>query len=316
MFELRHFEVLRAIAREGSLAAAGRALGFSQPTITHHLTAMESQAGTTLVRRGARGAALTPAGDLLLAHGAAVLERVRLAEHELRALLERGVTALRIGTFPTAGALLLPPAVKHLHRLGIEVSLTEGELPLLVDELHARRLDAALVFSQPGEGLDLGGSFEVHPLLDDPLQLVLPADHPLAAQHTVPITTLREEGWIMGHSDWDPVDRVLTWVCAKADFEPVRVMRTDDYAVLQGFVAAGVGIALLPRLGIAANRTDLAVRPIDIPGKADGLTPARKISLAVPLDTPNPGTEQLLRALQVQAQRLLKAWELPRTSAS
>ena len=76
------------------------------------------------MRREAGGAALTPAGELLLVHADAALERVRLAEHELRAHLERGAEALRIGTSPTSGALLLPPAVKEVHLAGVDVSLT------------------------------------------------------------------------------------------------------------------------------------------------------------------------------------------------
>ncbi|MGW3043980.1 LysR family transcriptional regulator [Kitasatospora sp. NPDC001159] len=305
MFEIRQFQVLRAVAREGSLAAAGRSLGFSQPTITHHLTALEARARTPLVRRGARGAVLTPAGALLLTHAEAVLDRVQLAEHELRTFVERGAATLRIGTFPTAGALLLPPAVKKLHEQGIEVSLSEGELPYLIDELAAKRLDAALVFAAPGEVLDLGEQFEIHPLLDDPLELVLPADHPQAREPRVRLPSLREEGWIMGNSDWDPVDQVLVRACAHTGFEPVRVMRTDDYAVLQGFVAAGVGIALLPRLGITADRTDLAIRPLDVSDSTTALS--RRISLALPAGATS-AAGRLLQALRAQSQRLQQTW--------
>lgn len=230
MLELRHLQVLRAIAREGSLAAAGRALRYSQPTITHHLTTLESHFGAPLFHRGPRGAALTEVGESLLPHAEAVLERVRLAEQEVRGMVKRGAATLRVGTFPTAGALLLPPAVRRLHQRGVHISLQEGELPTLLAGLRSRELHMALVFSQPGDRLDLEEEFTVHPLLEDPLLLVLPTDHPQAGLDRVPLTALREDGWIMGTTDWDPCDRLLGWACAQEGFEPVHVMEPTTTA--------------------------------------------------------------------------------------
>ncbi|WP_248001520.1 LysR family transcriptional regulator [Streptomyces sp. RPA4-5] len=248
MLELRHLQILRAIAREGSLAGAARVLRHSQPTVTHHLATLESHFGAPLFLRGPKGATLTEAGEALLPHAEAVLARVRLAEQEVGAMVRRGAETLRVGTFPTAGASLLPPAVRRLHQRGVQVTLREGELPSLLAALRSRELDLALVFSQQGEPLDLDEEFIVHPLLEDPMLVVLPADHEQAGRERVPLTALRDEGWIMGTSDWDPCDRLLSWACAREGFEPAHVMRTDDYGVLQGFVAAGIGVALVPRV--------------------------------------------------------------------
>ncbi|MGW6914335.1 LysR family transcriptional regulator [Kitasatospora sp. NPDC054939] len=355
MLELRHLRVLRAIAREGSLAAAARALHFSQPTVTHHLATLEAHLRTPLVHRGARGAVLTDAGRALLPHAEAVLERILVAEREVRDLAEDGAATLRIGTFPTAGALLLPPAVRELHRQGVRISLTEGEMPTLLAGLRTHELQAALVFHQPagpdpgldpgagtgtgtgpgsearpgghrvagtravprsgggarsgtgprsgpGAGHDLGEEFTVHPLLDDPLLLVLPADHPLARRERVPLAELRGEDWIMSSSDWDPVDRALARACARHGFQPVPAMRTDDYAVIQGFVAAGIGVALVPRLGLAQDRPDLAVRPVE------GRPMTRRIGLAVLNTSVSANADALLAALAVQAERLRADW--------
>ncbi|MGW9042481.1 LysR family transcriptional regulator [Streptomyces lydicus] len=298
MLELRHFQVLRAIAHEGSLAGAARALRYTQPTMTYHLTTLESHFGAPLFHRGPRGAVLTEVGEALLPHAEAVLERVKLAEQEIRGLVQRGTMTLRVGTFPTAGALLLPPAVRTLHQRGVHVTLREGELPALLAALRSRELDLALVFSQPGEPLDLGDEFVVHPLVEDPLLLVLPADHPQAGLARVLLTALREDGWIMGTTDWDPCDRLLSWACAREGFEPVRVMRTDDYGVLQGFVAAGVGVALVPRLGLGSPRKDLAIRPVD------GPVLARQIGVAVLRTTTAGSAGQLLAELRTEAERI------------
>ncbi|WP_051945686.1 LysR family transcriptional regulator [Streptacidiphilus rugosus] len=312
MLELRQFQVLRAIAREGSLAAAARSLHYSQPTIAHHLAAMESHFGVPLVHRSPRGVHLTEAGQLVLPHAEAALRRVGLAEQEVHALIDHGTRTLRVGTFPTAGAQLLPPAVRQLAEKGVKVSLLEGELPTVVEALRTGGLQIALVYSQPGEPLDLGEEFVLHPLLDDPLQLALPAAHPLAHLDSVPLGRLRDEGWIMGACDWDPSDRVLSWACAQEGFEPVRVMRTDDYGMLKGFVAAGTAIALVPRLALTGNEPDLdlVIRALDGPPLA------RRISVAMLRTTVSDSAHALREALSEQASRITASWDERARSAA
>ncbi|UUN25119.1 LysR family transcriptional regulator [Streptomyces sp. FIT100] len=305
MLDLRQLQVLKAIAQEGSLAAAARALHYTQPTITHHLGVLESHFDAHLVQRGPRGAALTELGAALLPHAEAVIERLRLAEREVRDLAERGTYTLHLGTFPTAGALLLPPAVKAVRQGGVHVSLTEGELPALLKGLRARELHAALVFSQPGDRLDLDDDFELHPLLHDPLLLVMPEDHRCAGLDRVPLEELRNDDWIGAADPRDPCDRVLSWACAQHSFEPVTALRTDDYAVVQGFVAAGTGVALVPRLALGTPRDDVAVRQLTGPPLA------REISVAVLRTTAARSTRELLEALTRQAAQIRRRWGLP-----
>jgi molybdate transport repressor ModE-like protein len=305
VIELRHLQVLRAVAQEGSLAAAGRALGLSQPTVAHHLATLEAHFGMPLVERSTLGTRLTDAGRHLLPHAEAALRRVAAAERELRELAERATSTVRVGTFPSAGALLLPPAVKRLRELQARVSVVEGELPTLVEGLRSYELDAALVFSQPGDLLELGEEFLLHSLLFDPLMLILPEDHPLAARERVPLSELRDSGWIVGTTDWDPCDRLLSWACAREGFEPVHEMRTDDYGVIQGFVAAGLGVALMPRLGLDHVHPGVVVRELDGPRLA------RRIGLAVPRAATSPGIAMLLDALRHQAELLVLGWRLP-----
>ncbi|GGS11659.1 LysR family transcriptional regulator [Streptomyces nojiriensis] len=302
MLDVRQLQVLRSIAQEGSLAAAGRALHYSQPTITHHLAALEAHVNARLVQRGPRGATLTELGEALLPHAEAVLDRLRHAELEVRNLAERGMRTLHIGTFPTAGALLLAPAVKRLHQQGVHISLTEGELPLLLRGLRAKELHAALVFSQPGDSLDLDEDFEVHPLLSDPLLLVMPQDHPCAAREEVSLGELRDTAWVGAADPHDPCDRVLAWACGQEGYEPLHVMRTDDYAVVQGLVAAGTGVALVPRLALGHPRPDLVVRPLARPDLA------REISVAVLRSTSAGAAQELIEALREQAALITDRW--------
>ncbi|MEU9996147.1 LysR substrate-binding domain-containing protein [Streptomyces sp. NPDC050848] len=303
MLEIRHLHVLRAIAHEGSLAGAARSLHYSQPTVTHHLAVLERHFDAVLVQRGPRGATLTELGETLLPHAEMVLSRLQLAEHEVRAQAVRGTRALRVGTFPTAGALLLPGAVKSLRQQGVHVSLVEGELPVLLDGLRSRELHAALVFSQPGDRLDLDDAFEVHPLLTDPLLLVLPEDHRCVAMERVPLDELRDEEWVGAADPRDPCDRLLSWACAQQGFEPVHVMRSDDYGVVQGFVAAGTGVSLVPRLALGAPRGDIAVRQLEGPPLA------REISVAVLASTAALSARDLVDSLKLQAARVTTEWD-------
>lgn len=302
MLEVRHLQVLRSIAQEGSLAGAARALHYSQPTVTHHLATMEAYLDARLVQRGPRGATLTELGESLLPHAEAVLERLRHAEREVRDLAEHGRRTLHIGTFPTAGALLLAPAIKRLHQQGVHIALTEGELPLLLRGLRARELQAALVFSQPGDRLNLDEDFELYPLLADPLLLVMPQGHPCAALDRVPLVELRDTEWVGAADPLDPCDRVLSWACGRQGFQPVHAMRTDDYAVVQGLVAAGTGVALIPRLALGSPRADLVVRP------PAGPELAREISVAVLRSTSAGSAQELVSALQEQAMLVMDRW--------
>jgi DNA-binding transcriptional LysR family regulator len=118
----------------------------------------------------------------------------------------------------------------------------------------------------------------------------------------VPLAELREDGWILGATEDDPVDRVLARACAAHGFAPVPVLRTDDYGVLQGFVAAGVGVALVPRLGLGPPRPDLAVRPVDGPPLV------RRVGVAALRTGDRPAARALRTALDGEAARLRARW--------
>lgn len=262
MLELRQLAVLRAVAREGSLAGAARSLHHSQPTVAHHLAALESHLGVALVSRSTRGAALTDLGELFLEHAEAVLDRLASAEAEVRALARHGVATLRIGTFPTAGAHVLPRAVAALQvRTAVQVELYEAEPPELLERLHARQLHCALIYDDPDAPVHELDELEEVTLFDDPFRVVLPASHPLAERRAVPIGELAEAGWIMSRDPDEPGDAALRVACSAEGFSPRPVLRTDDYDVMFGFVAAGVGVALVPQMALV-EREGVVVRPL------------------------------------------------------
>jgi len=262
MLDLRQLEALRAVAAEGSVVGAARRLDVSQPTVTHHLAALERHLGARLVERSARGTTLTDLGELLLGRATDVLERLASAEVEVRGLAQHGAVTLRIGTFPTAGATLLPRAVAQVQReTGVRVSLVEAEPAELLDRLATRQLHCALVFGDPQVDLVVVDELVAEPLFDDPFRVVLPADHRYAGLDPLPLSLLADDGWVLAVSPDDPGDLALAAASAAVGFHPRSVLRTDDYDVAFGFVAAGVGVALVPQMALV-DRPDVVVRPV------------------------------------------------------
>lgn len=296
MLDLRQLAVLRAIERTGSLAAAARDLHVSQPTVAHHLDALERSLGTHLVQRGPRGATLTDLGVVLWQHADAIWDRLASAESEVRSLARAGVATLRVGTFASAGAVLLPGALATVQRrTGVRVELREAETPELLDALADGSLHAALLYVEAEEALPLAEGWQAVHLLDDPYRVALPADHPLAQQEQVALADLADEGWILSHQAHDVADLELIAAAARAGFTPRPVLRTDDFHVASGFIAAGLGVTLIPELA-AEPRAGVVLRPVA------GEHLARRIELARPID-PLPVVDLLARALTRLAER-------------
>jgi DNA-binding transcriptional LysR family regulator len=262
--ELRQLRVLIAIARHGSLTSAARALHYSQATVSHHLAALERDVGTRLVDRGREGAALNERGRALVRHAEDIVGRLDVARAEVRQLAGLDGGLLRVGTFSTAGAQLLPKAIARFRvaRPGVHVTLVEAEPSATSRALLAGELDMAIVYSLPGIGSGAASPLQLTHLLDDPMRLVLPVGHPLAGCEQPELADLADEGWITGLHGGAPCTELLNRACSLAGFSPRVVLRSDDYEVIRGFVAAGVGVALVPQLGLVRSSEAVAVRTL------------------------------------------------------
>ena len=261
MLDLRRLQTLQAVAREGSLSAAARSLGYTQPAVSHHVAALEAEVGTALVTRLGRGVRLTDAGRALADHADDLLGRLAAAEEDVAAIAGLRAGRVRLAAFPSGSATLVPralAAVRNGHPL-VEISFEEGEPAQTLPLLRAGELDVVLGFSYEEEP-DPGREHDRVPLMTDPLHAVLPAGHPLAARKRIRLEQLADETWIAGC----PQCRGhLLHACASAGFEPNIAFATDDYVAVQGLVAAGLGVALLPALSLAAHtRADVEVRPV------------------------------------------------------
>jgi DNA-binding transcriptional LysR family regulator len=158
---------------------------------------------------------------------------------------------------------------------GVEVSLAEGEPEEIAPRLRSGELDLALLFEFEGVGERLEAGIRRFPLFDDPLHLTLPERHPLAPRKRLGLGDLREEAWVQTSAN-SPCARHVVRSCHAAGFEPRVSFESDDYQTVQGLVAAGVGVALIPSLALAGAREDIQIREL-APS-----SPARRVFAATP----------------------------------
>ena len=264
MLDVKRLKVLREVARSGSFSAAAEELGYTQPAISQQISALEREAGTRLLQRGARGVTLTDAGRSLVDHSDAILARLAAAEEELEAIAGLRGGRLRLASFPTAGATLVPLAIAMFsdRHPDVELSLIEAEPEDALPRLRAGDLDVALTFeysSLPGSAHEpLNDEVELVHLLDDPMYVALPLDHRFARRRTIRLEQLAEESW--SQADCAGLcGRMHVAACEAAGFEPRVGFESDDYNVVQGLVAAGVAISLIPELALSNLRDDVAI---------------------------------------------------------
>jgi DNA-binding transcriptional LysR family regulator len=274
MLNVSRLRILSEVAQRGSFSAAAEALSYTQSAVSQQIAALEAQTGITLLERLPRGVRLTEAGRTLVEHTEGILARLEAAEAELSAIAGLRGGQLRMASFPTAGATLMPVAIAAFRASYPEVELTlaEGEPQEIAPRLHAGEFDLGLLFefSDPEdlsmEGMDgaAGAGLKRVELLEDPMFLALPREHPLASRRTLRLEDLHGQAWVQT-SRSSPCARHVVRCCHAAGFEPNVSFESDDYQTVQGLVAAGVGVALIPELAFferPSAREDIVVRTL------------------------------------------------------
>ena len=275
MLDVRRLKVLREVAARGSFSGAAEALAFSQSAVSQQIAALEREAGATLVERGARGIRLTEAGQALVRHADAILARLDDAEQELAAIAGLRGGRLRLGSFPSAGVTLVPQAAAAFRERypGVELQLVEAEPEDALPLLRAGEIDLTLAYDYEPAPEPTAPDLERVPLIEDPLEVVLPRGHRLAGRAQVAIADLDGEAWITGPSPGSCA-RMTRHACRAAGFEPKVAFESNDCQTMQAFVAAGVGVALLPRLGLSPLNDAVEVRRL-VPPSARRVWAAR-----------------------------------------
>jgi DNA-binding transcriptional LysR family regulator len=298
MLNVSRLRVLTEVAKRGSFSGAADALSYTQSAVSQQVATLEAETGMTLLERQPRGVRLTPAGEALVEHAEGILARLEAAEAELSAIAGLRAGRLRMASFPTAGATLMPLAIATFRSTypEIELTLSEGEPEEIAPRLRAGEFDLALLFEFDLPQISEHSLIRIE-LLEDPMYLALPRNHPLAEKGGLRLAELRGEAWVQT-SRSSPCARHVVRSCHAAGFEPNVSFESDDYQTVQGLVAAGVGVALIPELALSVVREDIVIRAL-APSP-----PVRQVIAAAPTDARlSPATPAMLTILEEAATR-------------
>jgi DNA-binding transcriptional LysR family regulator len=318
MLDTKRLRVLCEVARHGSFSAAASTLGYTQPAISRQIATLEAEVGMLLVRRVPQGAVLTDAGRLLVEHANTILARLADVEVELKALAGLEAGRLRIASFASAAASIVPLAIADFRDRypAVELSVVMADPIDSLPRLRGGELDLALshdplgaldderggVSSSAGEA----GWFETMHLFDDPMYVAMPAGHPLAAVSALDLASFAGEPWMLATTHSCPDSRLFLRACHLAGFEPRIAFQNDDYSAILGFVAAGVGVALIPDMVARGVRDDVVVRDLD------PSAPARPIMAVLPAGYRSPAAGAMLTVLR----EVSDAWVAQRSALS
>ncbi|MEU7858168.1 LysR family transcriptional regulator [Nonomuraea sp. NPDC049141] len=294
MLDVRRMQLLREVVTSGSVTAAAANLGYTPSAVSQQMAALEKEAGTVLLERAGRGIRPTAAGRLLSEHAAVIGRQLAEAETALADLRAGRTGRLAIRYFATAGATLMAPALARFRREhpGVQVDLRVTDPADPLPEVAGGEADLAIVVA-PRDRVHAG--IRLVPLLDDPYRAVLPRGHRLAGRQIIELGELADESWVGSESPGPCLD-VLLAGCAAAGFAPRVVVESDDYPTAQGFVAAGLGVCLIPRMGLANRHSGVVVR------RVRGPQPVRTIQAAIrETSAAHLPLARLLAALQAAA---------------
>lgn len=301
MLDSRRLKVLCEVSRQGSFSAAAASLGYTQPAVSRQIATLEAEVGAVLVRRVPLGAVMTDAGRLLVQRGEAILARLDDAETELRALAGLEGGTLKLATFASAAASVLPIAVARFRERypAIELGISMADPEESVPRLRAGEFDLVLSHATIGdavqdpEGIGLGvmADLESVPLFDDPMYVAFPSGHRMAGAPVLELSQLASEWWMLATTDSCPDARLFLRACHAAGFEPRLAFQNDDYSAILGFVAAGVGLALIPDMISRGAREDVIIRTLE------PSPPPRPISAVLPAGYRSPAASAMLGVL-------------------
>jgi DNA-binding transcriptional LysR family regulator len=270
--ELRHLAALQAVSEEGSFGRAATRLGYTQSAISQQIAALERIVDARLVERpgGPRSVYLTEAGNMLLRHADGIVARLHAAQADLAALARGAAGPLRIGTYQSVGNKILPALLRRFSKLlpEIQIELRESHADdELLTAVERGELDLTFTMLPPTEG-----PFGVLELMRDPYVLLVPADSPLAGKTQVSLRDIGQQPLVSNRA-CRSVEQVHEHMRARG-IETNVIFRSDDNGTVQGVVAAGLGVALVPRLTV--DESDPAVSVVDLGGRV----PDRMIGIA------------------------------------
>jgi DNA-binding transcriptional LysR family regulator len=274
--DIRRLRVLREVRERGTLGATARALGLTPSAVSQQLSALGREIGVPLLAPQGRGVRLTQQAELLLDHATAIDAQLERARADLAAFEEGTVGRVAIGSFATAISGLVAPALERLRRERPRLRLSIREVgPDCHALLDRGDIDLGITVDHRGGRARGDPRYARWDLLEDPLVVALPANHPLASAREIDLLAISKEPWILG-GHLGPCGESVLAACSAAGFTPDVVHSVDDWSAGLRLIAAGCGVGLAPELALASGPPPgVVIRP-----PAGTLHPSRHLYVA------------------------------------
>ncbi|MFJ6940781.1 LysR family transcriptional regulator [Streptomyces sp. NPDC101132] len=272
MLDVRRLRLLRELSLRGTIAAVAEALAFTPSAVSQQLSALEREAGVPLLERTGRRVRLTPAGENLVRHAEAVLERLERAAAELAEVRHGPAGPLRIGAFPTATRSIVPGALAELavRHPNLEPMVSEIDPAGVAHALRAGDLDVALIHDYDFVPALREPGLDTEPLCGESMYLACPATPAEAGAGAVPaearlrlLARWRDAPWITA-TPGTLCEAMTVRACQAAGFSPRVRHRVDEFGTVLALVAAGQGVAVVPQLGVADPPAGVALARLPV----------------------------------------------------
>ncbi|NUU60161.1 cidABC operon transcriptional activator CidR [Paenibacillus agri] len=260
--DIRQLQYFVQIARLNSFSQAAKSLYISQPTISKMIRNLEIELGADLFYREGKSIRLTDAGEILLTKAQNIVDSFTSLSSELDSLRELKQGHIQMGLPPMVGASFFPAVIGEFHHRypGVTIRLHEDGAKKVENDVETGLLDIGVIVLPVDQG-----KFEFFSILEEKLELLVPAGHRLAGQECAKLVELAEEEFILFREDFMLHDRIIT-ECVKVGFQPKVVYESSQWDLISGMVGAGLGIALLPEtICRDIDRSRIAVIPLTAP---------------------------------------------------
>ncbi|MEV0543852.1 LysR family transcriptional regulator [Nocardia salmonicida] len=259
MFSIERLRILRELADRGTVAAVAEVLSMTPSAVSQQLKVLAREAGVALLEPDGRRVRLTDAGQALVLRADDVLAAMERATAEMAHYRGSPRGQVRVASFPSGAALLLPPVLATLAASGVELVAGDEDLP--PSEASKLLADYDIVLTHRDERAPSLSAprLAARVLMREPIDVVVAPDHPLAGRSSVRPEELADETWVSVRGGF-PVDDVLESIATVTGVRPRIAQRLNEFRVIETLVASGYGVALMPRYAVA--HPDLSVLPL------------------------------------------------------
>lgn len=256
--ELRHVEALVAVARHGGFLAAAKVLATTQPTVSKAVAQLEHECGAVLLTRLRRGVKLTEAGEVVVRRGGAMLAERENLRAELAGLKGLETGRLRLGVPALGGGVLFAPLVAKFRKLypKIEVELRQHGSVRLQDAVRSGEIELGATLAPVAE------EFGWQPVCDEPLVALMPAGHALGGRKTVRLADIAGSPFVFFEQEF-VLNGLIDAACRRRGIELSEAARSGNADFIVALVAAGLGLALMPRLEMS-TRSGLPIQAVEV----------------------------------------------------